>query len=139
MAKANTARMEALAKVPLFEGMSKRELETIDRASKEVQRSAGTDIVKEGEDGIGFHLILSGTAKVTRGGETLRELGPGDYFGEIALIDGGKRSATVTAISDITLASLSHWEFMPLVRSHPEMASKLLVGLAKIFREALES
>lgn len=138
MAKANTERIEALAKVPLFADLSKRDLEAVDRASKEVEHSAGTDIVREGEDGIGFHLILSGTAKVTRGGETLRELGPGDYFGEIALIDGGRRSATVTATTDVTLASLTHWEFMPLVRSSPEMALKLLEGLAAIFREVVD-
>lgn len=133
------ARLEALARVPLFADLDKRELEMVDRASKEIHRPDGTDIVREGEDGIGFHLILSGTAQVTRSGEVVRELGPGDYFGEIALIDGGKRSATVTATSDLTLASLSHWEFMPLVRENPEVAVKLLVGLAAMFRQAIEA
>lgn len=135
---AEGTRLDALAQVPLFSGLTPRELEMVDKVSKEIHRSEGTDIVREGEDGIGFHLILSGTAQVTRGGKVLRELGPGDYFGEIALIDGGKRSATVTATSDLTLASLSHWEFMPLVRENPDLAAKLLVGLATIFRQSIE-
>ena len=87
-----------LANVPIFSGCSKRELGIIARASKEVSHKEGTVIAREGERGIGLFLILDGQCKVTIGGKTKARLGAGDFFGEVALLDGGPRTATVTAL-----------------------------------------
>ena len=85
-----------LAKVPIFSGCSKRELQLIARAAKEVNHKQGTVIAREGERGIGLFLILEGECSVSIGGRTKAKLGPGDFFGEVALLDGGPRTATVT-------------------------------------------
>src|SRR5881396_119423 len=98
-----------LAKVPLFSGCSKRELAVIAQAAKEVRHKAGTVIAREGEYGIGLFLILEGKCRVTIGGKEKAILGPGDFFGEIALIDGGPRTATVTAITDVRLLGITEW------------------------------
>lgn len=123
---------EALAKlqgVPLFEGLGKKELEAILSVSKQVHHEAGHHIVREGASGAGFHLILDGKASVTSGDRALASLGPGEYFGEVSLIDGGPRSATVTAETGVTTLSLASWEFMPMLGKHPSIATKLLVAL----------
>ena len=93
---------ETLARVPLFAGLEPRELSRIAESFKERQYSAGDTIATEGQGGAGFFIIGEGTAKVTVRGEERGTLGPGDYFGEIALIDEGARTATVTADTDMT-------------------------------------
>ena len=94
----------------------------------------GETIASEGQRGIGFFLIESGQAKVTVGGEERGALGAGDYFGEIALIDDGPRSATVTADSELRCWGLTSWEFKPIVETNAEIAWKLLEALAKRLR-----
>lgn len=81
---------EQLARVPMFSGCSARELSVIARAAKEVTHPAGTVIAREGEPGVGMFLILEGRAEVSIGGRRRRTLGPGGFFGEIALLDGGR-------------------------------------------------
>ncbi|MBI2238103.1 MAG: cyclic nucleotide-binding domain-containing protein [Actinobacteria bacterium] len=125
-----------LAKVPLFSGCSHRELDVIARAAKEVSHKEGTAIAREGERGIGFFLILEGTAKVTIGGRTRAKLGPGDFFGEVALLDGGPRTATVTATSPIKLLGLTEWVFRGLLHEHPSIALKTLESVAGRLRTA---
>ncbi len=125
-----------LAKVPLFSGCSKRELDVIARAAKEVSHRQGTEIAREGERGIGFFLITEGTAKVTIGGKTKAKLGPGEFFGEIALLDGGPRTATVTATSPIKLLGLTAWVFRGLIQEHPSIALKTLEQVAARLRSA---
>ena len=105
MATPNVAN--TLANVPIFSGCSKRELGIIARASKEVSHKQGTVIAREGERGIGLFLILDGQCKVTIGGKTKARLGPGDFFGEVALLDGGPRTATVTALSPVRLVDIT--------------------------------
>jgi len=119
-----------LAKVPIFSECSKRELAVIARAAKEVSHRAGTVIAREGERGIGLFLILEGTCKVTIGGRTKARLGPGDFFGEIALLDGGPRTATVTATSDVRLVGITGWVFRGLLMEHPSIALKTLEAVA---------
>jgi CRP/FNR family cyclic AMP-dependent transcriptional regulator len=128
-----------LAKVPLFSDCSKRELQLISRAAKEVRRKSGTVLAKEGDAGVGLFLILDGTAEVTIGGRRRTTLGPGDFFGEVALLDGGPRTATVTATSDITLLVLSEWVFRGLLHQHPSIAMKTLSTLAGRLRLASSS
>jgi CRP-like cAMP-binding protein len=126
----------ALKGVPLFEGLSKKELDEIYSASKEMLFPAGKTIVKEGEAGAAFHLILEGTAKVTSGGKSRAKLGPGDYFGEMALIDKHPRSATVAAESDVRTLSLVSWSFLPLLDHMPGLARKMLLVMSARLRAA---
>jgi CRP/FNR family transcriptional regulator, cyclic AMP receptor protein len=119
-----------LANVPIFSGCSKRELGIIARASKEVSHKQGTVIAREGERGIGLFLILDGQCKVTIGGKTKARLGPGDFFGEVALLDGGPRTATVTALSPVRLVGITGWVFRGLLMEHPTIALKTLEAVA---------
>lgn len=125
-----------LKAVPLFEGLGKKELDAIYRASKEVRFAPGKTIVREGDTGAAFHLILEGTAKVATAGRARATLGPGDYFGEMSLIDHGPRSATVTASSPVTTLSLVSWSFMPLLDEMPSLAKKMLVVMSQRLRAA---
>ena len=126
--------LELLGSVPLFEGLSKRELDLIYREAKETQFDPGHDIVEQGATGVGFHLILEGTADVLVGGRKRATLGPGDYFGEMSLLDGGPRSATVRTTSWIRTLSLTSWAFLPLLDKMPSIARKMLVELSRRLR-----
>jgi CRP-like cAMP-binding protein len=119
-----------LGNVPIFSGCSKRELGIIARASKEVKHKEGTVIAREGERGIGLFLILDGQCKVTIGGKTKARLGAGDFFGEVALLDGGPRTATVTAVSPVRLVGITGWVFRGLLMEHPTIALKTLEAVA---------
>jgi CRP/FNR family transcriptional regulator, cyclic AMP receptor protein len=119
-----------LAKVPIFSGCSKRELAIIGRAAKEVSHRQGTVVAREGERGIGLFLILDGECSVTIGGKTKARLGPGDFFGEVALLDGGPRTATVTALTPLRLVGITGWVFRGLLMEHPSIALKTLEAVA---------
>ena len=134
-----SATIDQLSNVPLFSGCSAKELNLIARAVKEVSHREGKVIAREGEPGIGLFVIVEGTAKVTIGGQLKTKLGPGDFFGEIALLDGGPRTATVTATSDIKLIGLTEWVFRGLLQEHPSIAMKTLQGLASRLRNASKS
>ena len=122
---------ELLQRVPLFSGLDPRELETIGRTVHERTFKAGDTVASEGEGGVGFFVIRDGEAKVEVGGTEVRTLGPGDHFGEIALITEGPRTATVTASSELKCYGLTPWEFRPLVQTNASIAWKLLQALAK--------
>jgi CRP-like cAMP-binding protein len=132
-----SAPIELVRGVPLFSDLGKKDAEELARTFKERTFSAGDVIAAEGQRGIGFFIIEAGTARVTRSGEERVTLGPGDYFGEIALIDDGPRTASVTADTELKCWGLTSWEFRPLVETNAEIAWKLLEGLAKRVR-ALE-
>lgn len=119
-----------LANVPMFSGCTRRELAVIARAAKEVSHKAGTLIAREGERGIGLFLILDGQCAVSIGGKEKSRLGPGHFFGEIALLDGGPRTATVTALTDVRLLGLTEWVFRGLLAEHPTIALKTLESIA---------
>ncbi len=119
----------ALKDVPLFASLSEEDLETLVPAFNELSFAPGHVITREGAPGFGFFVIESGTARVTVRGEERRTLGPGSYFGEIALLDPGPRAATVTAETHLTGHTLSGLEFRPLVKEHPDLAWALLQGL----------
>jgi CRP/FNR family transcriptional regulator, cyclic AMP receptor protein len=122
--------MSKLANVPIFSGCSKRELAIIARASKEVAHGEGTVIAREGERGVGLFLILEGRCDVTIGGRSKAKLGPGDFFGEVALLDGGPRTATVTALTPVRLVGITGWVFRGLLMEHPSIALKTLEAVA---------
>lgn len=134
MAKSET--VDLLSKVPLFQDLSKKELAALAEAAKEVTHPEGAVLAKEGDQGLGFFLIVDGTAKVTVGGRSRRRLGPGDSFGEISLLDEGARTATVTADSPIRLLGITSWVFKRAVTQNPQVAMKLLKTLAGILRSA---
>jgi CRP-like cAMP-binding protein len=124
---------DALTNTELFREMDRKEVKAIARQAKVVERKAGDVITTEGRAGAGFHLLLDGVAAVeTHRGEV--ELKPGAYFGEISLIDGLPRTATVRAVSDLRTAVLAPWDFMPLLNEHPKMAIGLLRGLCARLR-----
>ena len=127
---------ETLARVPLFSSLEPRDLERVADSFKQRDYAAGDTIASEGSGGAGFFVIGEGTAKVTVGGEERATLGPGDYFGEIALLDEGARTATVTADSDMTTYAMTLWEFRPIVETDPRIAWKLVQALARRLREA---
>jgi CRP-like cAMP-binding protein len=121
---------DRFARIPMFSTCTKRELSVIARAAKEVSHRKGTVIAREGQRGLGLFVILDGTCSVTIGGLHKATLGPGDFFGEIALLDGGPRTATVTALTDLRLAGITEWVFRGLLQEHPSIAIKTLESIA---------
>jgi glutaminase len=125
-----------LSKVPLFSECSDKDLRMIASSVKEVEHPEGRVVVREGQSGVAFFLIAEGTAKVTVKGRTRAKLGPGDSFGEISLLDGGARTATVTATSPLVLYGLSRWVFNSILKDQPDMIARLLAGMAGAVRRA---
>jgi CRP-like cAMP-binding protein len=128
------APVELLQKVPLFSDLDRRELETLSRSFKERRFDVGDTVTTEGTGGVGFFVIGEGEAAVTVGGDERTTLKPGDHFGEVALIDEGARTATITAKTPLVCYGLTAWEFKPLVESNGVIAWKLLQTLAKRLR-----
>ena len=128
--------LDILRRVPLFAELEQRDLERIADSFKQRDYAAGDTIASEGSGGAGFFVIADGTAKVTVHGEDRTTLGPGDYFGEIALIDEGARTASVTAETDMTTYAMTFWEFRPIVETDSRIAWKLVKALARRLREA---
>ena len=129
---------QSLKTVPLFAGVGDRELKRLANVLRESRFNEGEAITTEGRSGVGFFVIEEGEASVALRGEIVRTLGPGDHFGEIALIDEGPRSATVTASTDMRCRGMAPWEFKAFVQEHPEVAWPLLETLASRLREAEE-
>lgn len=125
-----------LATVPLFSALSNAELQEVVQAAEEIDVPAGEELVSEGRVGREFFLILSGEAVVTRDGQEVARLEPGQWFGELSLLDHEPRSATVTAATDMKLLVLGQQVFAGLLESIPMIAAKLLKGMAHRLREA---
>jgi len=130
---------EQLSGLPLFSACSGRDLQRLARAADELQVTAGTELTTEGVVGREAFVILDGTAVVIKEGQTAAELGPGDYFGELALLDGGPRTATVTASTDMTVLVLSKPAFNAVLDEIPTLAHKLLISTARRLRESEQS
>jgi CRP-like cAMP-binding protein len=122
---------DLLRRVPLFSDLEERELQEIAGSMKQRVFSPGQEIAVEGERGVGFFVIEDGQARVTVHGDEVRRLGPGDYFGEVALIAQTPRTATVTAESDLKTYGMTFWDFRPLVEDTPSIAWKLLQSAIK--------
>ncbi len=132
------APIKVLQHVPLFGDLNKRELQQVARLFKARQFAEGQTIVQEGSGGAAFFVIESGEAAVAIGGKKRTVLKPGDYFGEIALIDQGTRMATITASSDLACYGITYWDFKPLVQANGVIGWKLLQRMARMLRETRE-
>lgn len=120
----------------LFEGLPASELRSIEKQVKVVHHQAGHEIVVTGDNGVGFMVILDGTVNVHTQQGRSRQLGPGDSFGEMALLDHEGRSATIKAETDVTLATIPEWNFKPFLKEHPEVSFRLLQTLSRRVRQA---
>jgi CRP-like cAMP-binding protein len=127
--------VDLLKRVPIFEGLDKRELERIAASMKQRTFRAGDTVTTEGQGGVGFFVIEDGEARVTIHGDERRRLGPGDYFGEVALLTDRPRTATITAESDLRCYGMTSWDFKPLVETHGSIAWKLLQAMAKNYAD----
>jgi len=126
--------VDVLKKVPLFDGLEQRELEEIADSMHERRFSAGDVITREGQSGAGFFVVEEGEADVTVNGSPVGQLGPGDYFGEVALLTGSERTATIVARTDMLCYGMTPWDFKPLVEGNSTIAWKLLTVMAERMR-----
>jgi len=127
---------QQLAQVPLFAGLKERNLKMLAQSLKERSFGAGDTVAAEGKSGVGFFVIAEGEAAVTVDGKERATLRAGDYFGELALIDDGSRTATVVATTPLRCYAMTSWEFRPLVQENAIVAWHLLENLTKRLREA---
>jgi CRP-like cAMP-binding protein len=126
-----------LARVPLFADLSSRDLRRVAGLAEETWFNAGRVIVEEGQPGSSFYVILDGEARVTKGrsGRVLSRLKPGDHFGEMALLDGQPRSATVIAETSLDAIRIKRAAFRELLKKEPEVGLRIMAGLASRVRE----
>ncbi len=129
------APVKILHRVPLFADLSKPEVGQIARLFKERRFVEGETVIKEGSGGAAFFVIRSGEAVVSTRGKKLATLSSGDFFGEIALIDEGTRTATITATTELLCYGLTYWDFRPVVQANGRIGWKLLQRFAKMYRD----
>jgi len=133
---------DTLKHVDLFSGLEKKDMQALAASCQERKYSAGTTLLKQGDTGVGLYIITSGKVRITqavhpdKAEEELRIEGPGGVLGEMALLDDLPRSATVTAIEDVTALILPVWDFRATIQSHPDIALKLLAVLSRRLRKA---
>jgi CRP-like cAMP-binding protein len=127
--------LDGLASVPLFRDLSRRELSKVAAVAKDMTFAEGSTITGEGDSDARFYLILDGEARVTVRGKEIARLGAGDHFGEMALLDGEPRSATVVAETDLRTVTLARWNFKGVVAEHPSIAAKLMAELSRRIRQ----
>lgn len=126
---------EQLRKTALFGGFSDRQIEGVLTTGKERRFAAGEQIIRQGDDAVGFYLIVEGSAEVRSGGTVLARLGPGDYFGEMALLlEDTPRTADVTAREDTSCLVITQWSFRSLLAAHPDVALVVMGELARRLR-----
>lgn len=130
---------DVLALVPMFRGLSRRQLKALAGYCEVGDYMAGATVVKKGDVGDAFYVVLTGQAKVTDGRRFLARLLPGDHFGEVAVIDGGPRTANVTTEAPSTLLILSRQDFREAMLNDPELAYHMMTELAKMFRRVSAS
>ena len=128
--------MLEIKQAKLFQGLPESELRSLEKQMKTVTHPAGHEIVVKGENGVGFMVILDGTVTVTTVQGKARKLGPGDSFGEMALLDHEGRSANIKADTDVSLATIPEWSFKPFLKEHPEVAYRMLQLLSQRVRQA---
>lgn len=131
--------VDLLSQVPLFAGLSRRHLRQLAEHADVVSFREREKIVDAGQPGGTFYVVLEGEAKVVRGGKTIGRMGPGDFFGEISLLDGGPRTATVVAETPMTALRIFKRSFDRVVAQEPTVAAKILAVVARRLREAERS
>lgn len=132
------AHEEFLARVPIFANCTPDEIAAIAGVAQESRFAPGQIIVTQGTPGQAFYLVLAGRVEIVRDGTSLGAFGPGDFFGEMSLLDSAPRSATIRAIDDTQCLMLSSWDFKSLLERHPSIAIKLLEVLSRRLRVADE-
>lgn len=131
---ARDEKLDLLHRIPLFSSFGRRGLERLGSLADEVDVPAERCLMAQGDRGTEMFVIMSGSVRVERDGHRLNTLGPGDFFGEIALLDGGPRTATVTAEEPTRLLVLTHREFHAMMEEFPEVAAEVLNSLAHRIR-----
>jgi CRP/FNR family transcriptional regulator, cyclic AMP receptor protein len=132
-------KVEVLKGIPLFSYLSKKQLEEVARHADELEVEAGRVLAEEGSQGRDLFVIVSGSATISRQGETIATLRPGDFVGEMSLLDGKPRSATVVADEPMALLVIMAREFEPLLLHIPELSVRLLRAMAQRLRAADEA
>jgi CRP-like cAMP-binding protein len=128
---------DELKRVPLFSGLSQRQLKRLARDFREREVKSGTPLIREGEkSGISFFVIIDGTATASVDGKEVRKLGPGDHFGELALISERMRGATVTADEPMRCLVMGFWDFRRFAKQNPDVTWKLLQYVVDLLAEA---
>lgn len=130
-----SSHLEQLKKVPIFKDLPGKELASIARSMKERVYEPGAVIVKQGDPGVGFFLIADGRVEVSHDGHKIREMGAGEFFGEMALMEERARTATVTAKERTRCLQLVRWDFRAMLRENPDMAVKMLETVVRRMRE----
>ena len=135
MATHTDEKLELLKRVPLFAGLGRKEIQEIGRLAEEIDVPAGRVLMREGQTGQEFFVIVEGNVLIERGGRALRTLGAGDFLGEIALVDDGPRTATATVETNAALLVLAHREFHSLMDQFPSVRTAVLQALAMRVRQ----
>jgi CRP/FNR family transcriptional regulator, cyclic AMP receptor protein len=129
-----TDATESLRRVPLFAGLDRKELELLAKLAKEQSYEAGATIVQAGASGHGLYIIKQGNVSVVRDGQKVASFGPGQFFGEVAVLDGGPRTADVKADTDTVCLTLISWEIKPLLMDNAAISYKMLLEMVKRLR-----
>ena len=132
-------RIELLATAPLFAGVDEAGLARVAERAIEVEFPAGGVIARQGDVGTGFFLVASGSVRVVRDGETIATLGPGEFFGELSVLDGLPRTAQVVAAEPTMCLALATWDFEAVVAEDPKVALGIMRGLATRLRGLTEA
>jgi CRP/FNR family cyclic AMP-dependent transcriptional regulator len=130
---------ERLAEIPLFQGLSKKELSHISSLATRLELPAGKALTKEGQQGYEFIIVLEGEVEVRQHGQVIAKRGAGDYFGEIALLDNRPRTATVVATTPVVIEVIERREFLGLVAENPEIGQKIMATMAQRLGELQDS
>jgi CRP/FNR family cyclic AMP-dependent transcriptional regulator len=133
-AKESASILSMLEKTSLWSGLSKQDLKAIARLSKERSYEPGETIVRKGEGGVGFYLILEGTVEIKSDGKTLSTLGPGQFFGEMSVLDNQPRSADVVVVGPTKCLTLSAWSFNAMISENPKIALRMLQEFVRRLR-----
>jgi CRP/FNR family cyclic AMP-dependent transcriptional regulator len=131
-------RAELLAACPLFTGVGPDELATVAETATEIEFPAGHVIARQGEIGTGFFIVVEGRVKVVRNAQTIATLGPGEFFGELSVLDGQPRNAQVAAEVPTRCLALPSWEFERVLLANPQLSLAILRGLARRLRSVVE-
>lgn len=135
MLKKKSDQLAALKRVSLFSSMSDKDLKAVLAGCREEVYSDGQAIVREGQPGGPFFLILEGNAKLNVNGKVRKTFTPGDYFGEIAMIDKGPRSATIVASGPVKALAIASWDFLAMCQENWGIAHKVMTGMANVIRQ----
>jgi CRP-like cAMP-binding protein len=127
--------VEMLSKVPLFSGLDKKDIMDIVAVGSEVSFAAGKTILKQGEPGLSFLLVLEGKVEVRKGGKTIAATGPGGFFGEMTVFDDKPRSADIVAVEPTRCFGITNWSFIPMLRSNPSVAIGIINELVSRLRQ----